>query len=68
MKQNKKEIEKYQNMMFNYQTTIQTIDNAAFIEEMQTILQKTEKALADCASYVCCTFHDFLGMLMRLPT
>ena len=68
MKENQKSIENYQGMIYNQQKTIQTIDNAAFVEEMQTIMQKTERALADCASYVCWTFYDFLGMLMRLPT
>ena len=50
IKRSKGEIDKYQQQILSLQQNLSTVDNAAFIEEMKSVMTKVEEALRVCAA------------------
>ena len=50
IKRSKGEIDKYQQQILSLQQNLSTVDNAAFIEEMKSVMTKVEEALSVCAA------------------
>ena len=63
----KKKIANYQSTITKQEESLGSIEGAAFIEEMQTILASTNAVLASCAAYDMTLLMN-LAMLTRLRT
>lgn len=65
IKRSKGEIDQYQKQILSLQQNMSVVDNAAFIEEMKSVMTKVENALSICAAYLLLNYPNLVEMLMK---